>query len=415
MSVYSYFSKGVIEEQKNTCLSFIQCEKFLLHVKKEDEITLIYIYLFMCKLTDDIDKKIEYSRKANEIYLKYFPYKTTILNEFDWTKLELYKYNLCKLFDNDVYCLRDNVEINNGRCIFKKDDVLFYRYKIEQQIGKGTYSNVYKCFDFKRTQHIAMKAIRNDSKFINSGAKELAILQKIKHSSVCNYIKYFQIEKHYFIIFELHKGSVYQYVKSTRHKPMKPKIVNQIAKQIVPVLIYIKSINIIHADIKPENILINYIDDHNIKIKLSDFGSAMKKNKNCVGYFVSRYYRAPEIILEKCGGCDYLIDMWSLSTIIYELLIGTPLFKEKTEKEIIYSIFKEIGYPNESFLSDCKKRKLIDSQIQDQSFYNTIHENINNVENIDLNAYEYICESLVWEKEKRLTCDNALKHKYLLN
>lgn len=414
MSVSSYFSKKLIEKLQKTCTDFKKCEDFILHVN-DDEITLIYIYLFACKLTDDPDIKLNYSIKANDIYSKYFAYKTTMLNEFDWNELKLYNYNLSELFNFDVYCLKDNVEINSGRCLFKEEDVLFYRYKIEQQIGKGTYSNVYKCYDFKRTQHIAMKAIRNDSKFVNSGAKEVSILQKLKHKSICNYIKYFQLENHYFIVFELHKGNVYQYMKSTRFQPMKPKLVNQIAKQLIPVLVYIKSINVIHADIKPENILIKNIDDDKITVKLSDFGSAMKKNKNYVGYIVSRYYRAPEIILEKQGGCDYLIDMWSMSTIIYELLIGRPLFPAKTEKKLIYSIFKELGYPEESFLSDCKKRKFLESQIQDLLFCNFVHENIDKVKNVDSNAYEYLCDSLVWEKEDRLTCDEALKHKYLLN
>ena len=244
----------------------------------------------MCKLTDDFQLKNKYSRKANNIYLKYFSHKNSMLNEFYWTELELYNYNLTELFNYDVYCLTKNVEITTGRCIFKKYDVLFYRYQIENEIGKGTYSNVYKCMDFKRSQHVAIKALRNDSKFINSGTKEISVLQKLKHKSICNFIKYFQVQKHHFIVFELHEGNIYQYMKSTRFQPMKPHIVKQVTKQLIPVLVYIKSINIIHADIKPENILIKHIDDEDISVKLSDFGSAMKKNNNFVGYIVSRYY-----------------------------------------------------------------------------------------------------------------------------
>ena len=292
--------------------------------------------------------------------------------------------------------------------------VLFYRYQIEQQIGKGTYSNVYRCMDFKRNQHVAIKAVRNDSKFINSGAKEILILQKLKHKSICNYIKYFQIEKHHFIVFQLHKGNLYQYVKSKRFQPMNPTYVKQITEQIIPVLTYIKSVNIIHADIKPENILISKINDENISVKLSDFGSAMKRNKNFTGYIVSRYYRAPEIVLEKYGCCDYIIDMWSFSTIVYELLIGSPLFPAKTEKNLIYQIFEELGFPNENFLSDCKKRKILEYQLTDNTFASTYNKLIN-IKDIDIDAYDYLRDSLKWDKDKRLTCDDALKHKYLLN
>ena len=414
MSVYSYFSKEVLYNFKKVSINFNDSINFHLHLEEDDEITLIYIYLYICKLTEELDIKNSYSREANKIYLKYFSNKNCILNEFDWTELKLYNYNLIELFNYDIYCLKENVEINHGRCLFKEDDVLFYRYQIEQQIGKGTYSNVYRCMDFKRNQHVAIKAVRNDSKFINSGAKEILILQKLKHKSICNYIKYFQIEKHHFIVFQLHKGNLYQYVKSKRFQPMNPTYVKQITEQIIPVLTYIKSVNIIHADIKPENILISKINDENISVKLSDFGSAMKRNKNFTGYIVSRYYRAPEIVLEKYGCCDYIIDMWSFSTIVYELLIGSPLFPAKTEKNLIYQIFEELGFPNENFLSDCKKRKILEYQLTDNTFASTYNKLIN-IKDIDIDAYDYLRDSLKWDKDKRLTCDDALKHKYLLN
>ena len=414
MSIYSYFSKEILSDFKKISNNIDECINFILHIDNSYEITLIYIYLHICKLTEYNDIKNKYSRKANKIYLKYFSNKTSILNEFDWTELKLYNYNLLELFNYNVYCLKEGVEITNGRCLFKECDVIFYRYQIEKQIGKGAYSNVYKCLDFKRNQNVAIKAIRNDSKFINSGNKEIKILEKLNHKSICNFIKYFHIEKHHFIVFQLYKGNIYQYIKSTRFQPMKPHIVSQIAKQLIPVLVYIKSIDVIHADIKPENILISKINDENISVKLSDFGSAIKKNKNFTGYIVSRYYRAPEITLHKEGCCDYTIDMWSLSTIIYELLTGSPLFPEKTEKKLIYAIFKELGFPNQTFLYNCKKRKLLESQVEDNNSY-SLYEKISNIKDIDMNAYEYLLDTLVWNKENRIICDHAANHKYLLN
>ena len=157
----------------------------------------------MTKLTNDKDEREMYINKANKIYSNNFSNKSTILNEFDWIELELYKYNLSELFNYDVYILCDNAAIDTGRCLFNPDDILFYRYKIEKQIGKGTYSNVYKCFDYKRNEHIAIKAIRNDTKFQNAGHKEINILKQLSHKSICNFIKYFEVEEHYFIVFDL--------------------------------------------------------------------------------------------------------------------------------------------------------------------------------------------------------------------
>tara|TARA_Y100001980_G_C14543984_1_gene322942 strand:+ start:743 stop:2014 length:1272 start_codon:yes stop_codon:yes gene_type:complete len=423
MSVASFFSKKIISDFNKISYDFNKCKQFSLDHKKDHkkdyEITLIYIYLHLCKLTDNLDIKYFYSREANKIYLKHFLHKRCMLNEYDWTELELYNYNLLELFNYDVYYLSDSVKITNGRCIFKPNDYLFYRYKVEKHIGKGTFSNVYKCFDFKRSEHIAIKAIRNDLKFINSGTKEISALQKLRHNSICNFIKYFKYENHCFIVFELLEGNLYQYMKSTRFSPLKPTMVNKVAKQLIPVLVYIKSIDVIHADIKPENILIKYIDDDDIIVKLSDFGSVMEKDTNFMGYIVSRYYRAPEIILEQRGCCDYPIDMWSFSTIIYELLTGIPLFSAKTDTEIVYYIFKELGIPNESFLKSCINRKKLESnhlyKKDISNNYVLLHKNLSNIKDIDIEAFIFLIDTLCWNKNERVSCDEAMNHRYLLN
>tara|TARA_Y100000389_G_C17422200_1_gene497389 strand:- start:259 stop:1506 length:1248 start_codon:yes stop_codon:yes gene_type:complete len=413
MSVASYFSKNLITEINKIDNDFDKCKELSLNVKTENEITLIYIYLYLCKLTDNLDIKYHYSRKANKLYLKYFYSKSSMLNEFEWTELELHKYDLSQLFYYDVFCLSNNVEVSNGRCIFKQNDVLIYRYQVINEIGKGTYSNVYKCLDYKKSRYVAIKAIRNDSKFEYSGLKEVNILKKLNHTSICNYIKYFQLENHQFIVFNLLKNNMYKYMKSKRFTPLKPKIVKQIVKQIIPVLVYIKSINIIHADIKPENILIEHIDPDTIVVKLSDFGSALKKHKKIIGYIVSRYYRAPEIVLEQQGCCDYPIDMWSFSTIIYEFLTGYPLFPSRTETILLYDIFKELGFPDTQLLETCKERNKLESQINNKNCC-LVNQKLSKIKYIDETAYDYLIDTIKWDKTKRRTCNDAMNHSYLL-
>ena len=415
MSVASHFSTEILVEFNKIYNDYEKCKQLCERVDISDNNTLIYLYLHLCKLIKDKEEIVFYTNKANKIYKNNFSNKFTILNEFDWIDLELYKYNLRELFNYDVYMLSDNAELFTGRCLFKPDDILFYRYKIVKQIGKGTFSNVYKCFDFKRNQHIAIKAIRNDTKFKKSGLKEVNILKQLSHTSICNYVKFFEVEQHYFIVFNLLQCNIYSYLKTNKFTPFKPNIVKQFTKQMLEVLVYIKEIDVIHCDIKPENILIESIDDDNITVKLADFGSAMKKNKKFTGYIVSRYYRAPEIVLEQSECCDYPIDMWSVSTIIYELLTGDPLFSSKTQKNLIYDIFKELGFPPDTFLFNCKKRKLLESQLLYISQPITLYNKLSSIQDIDIESYNYLKHSLQWKKENRLTCEQGLHHKFILN
>lgn len=98
--------------------------------------------------------------------------------------------------------------------------------------------------------------------------------------------------------------------------------------QILQGLKFCHAQNICHRDLKPENVLLN----NDGKIKICDFGSAkiLDENGKNTPYIVSRYYRAPELILgESNYSCK--IDIWATGCIFAELLTLTPLFPGKTE------------------------------------------------------------------------------------
>jgi len=92
-------------------------------------------------------------------------------------------------------------------------------------------------------------------------------------------------------------------------------------------------------DIKPDNIL---LDDKQSMVKLCDFGSAFKVNatdNDPTPYLVSRFYRAPEIIL----GLQYdsAVDMWSIGCCLYEMFTGKVVFPGGTNNEMI-KLFMEL-------------------------------------------------------------------------
>jgi serine/threonine-protein kinase PRP4 len=107
--------------------------------------------------------------------------------------------------------------------------------------------------------------------------------------------------------------------------------VRSYTRQLFRALRLLKKCQIMHADIKPDNILVN---ETKLVLKLCDFGSASDASENDITeYLVSRFYRAPEIILGL--PYDYGIDLWSVAVTIYELYTGKIMFPGKTNNEML--------------------------------------------------------------------------------
>jgi serine/threonine protein kinase len=123
-------------------------------------------------------------------------------------------------------------------------------------------------------------------------------------------------------------------------------LVKHFTKQILDGLAILEKIQLIHCDIKPENILL--IDSKSSKLKLIDFGSACFENQTVYTYIQSRFYRSPEVIV----GTPYnsRIDMWSLGCVAAELLLGLPLFPGHSEYDQMCRIVEMLGNPPDSIL-----------------------------------------------------------------
>jgi serine/threonine protein kinase len=103
------------------------------------------------------------------------------------------------------------------------------------------------------------------------------------------------------------------------------------------------SLGVVHRDLKPENVLI--LDG---KAKICDFGSSKildKENNKNTPYVVSRYYRAPELLL---GSTKYTetIDIWAVGCMLFELMTRTPLFPGDTEGMQVVEFASVLGSPS---------------------------------------------------------------------
>ncbi len=134
------------------------------------------------------------------------------------------------------------------------------------------------------------------------------------------------------------------------------QIVQYLMRQLIDALIYIHGKNIIHRDIKLENIMVHFdseIDKENLnmmkaKIKIIDFGFAIQISKNGLAYSaLGSPVNMDPLILQKFSkkggdinrlGYDSKADIWSLGTLCYEMLIGEAVFNAETMKELVRKV-----------------------------------------------------------------------------
>lgn len=112
--------------------------------------------------------------------------------------------------------------------------------------------------------------------------------------------------------------------------------------QLLHSMEYIHGRRICHRDIKPDNIL---VDSSTLKLKLCDFGCSkvLVKGQPNISYICSRYYRAPELLF---GATEYTcsLDMWSVGTILAELLLGhLPYQGQDSTQQHLVEIMKLLG------------------------------------------------------------------------
>ena len=265
-------------------------------------------------------------------------------------------------------------------------------FKVLGTMGKGVFSSVIKCVSTtNENEIIAIKLIRNNETMTKAAQKESRILhllnkghmkKKKESSSSSNsnvhihnhYIvsmmtlddSYYAQSTHFdassdFIIpptslleYRHHAALLFEYLPYNLRQILKRfgsgvginlQAIQSYARQLFSALCHLRNNHIVHADIKPENILVSA--DYSL-VKLADFGSAFFVSDMDVGadnptpYLVSRFYRPPEIIL----GLEYnhpSVDLWSVGVTLAELFTGNVLFPGHCNNDMIRLFMESLG------------------------------------------------------------------------
>ncbi|XP_018425957.1 PREDICTED: serine/threonine-protein kinase PRP4 homolog [Nanorana parkeri] len=235
--------------------------------------------------------------------------------------------------------LRDNWTDAEGYYRVNIGEILEKRYNVYGYTGQGVFSNVVRARDMARAnQEVAVKIIRNNELMQKTGLKELEFLKKLNDADpddkfhCLRLFRHFYHKQHLCLVFEPLSMNLREVLKKYgKDVGLHIKAVRSYSQQLFLALKLLKRCNILHADIKPDNILVN---ESKTILKLCDFGSASHVADNDITpYLVSRFYRAPEIIIGKIY--DYGIDMWSVGCTLYELYTGKILFPGKTNNHMV--------------------------------------------------------------------------------
>uniref|UniRef100_A0A8C5FIN5 Serine/threonine-protein kinase PRP4 homolog n=1 Tax=Gadus morhua TaxID=8049 RepID=A0A8C5FIN5_GADMO len=235
--------------------------------------------------------------------------------------------------------LRDNWTDAEGYYRVNIGETLDKRYDVYGYTGQGVFSNVIRARDTARAgQEVAVKIIRNNELMQKTGLKELEFLKKLNDADpddkfhCLRLFRHFYHKQHLCLCFEPLSMNLREVLKKYgKDVGLHIKAVRSYSQQLFLALKLLKRCNILHADIKPDNILVN---ESKTILKLCDFGSASHVADNDITpYLVSRFYRAPEIIIGK--PYDYGIDMWSVGCTLYELYTGKILLPGSSNNHMI--------------------------------------------------------------------------------
>ncbi|NXY41997.1 KPCD1 kinase, partial [Ceuthmochares aereus] len=232
-----------------------------------------------------------------------------------------------------------SISISVSNCQIQENVDISTVYQIfpDEVLGSGQFGIVYGGKHRKTGRDVAIKIIdklRFPTKQESQLRNEVAILQNLHHPGVVNLECMFETPERVFVVMEKLHGDMLEMILSSEKGRLPERITKFLITQILVALRHLHFKNIVHCDLKPENVLLASADPfpqaiHFFKqVKLCDFGFARiigekSFRRSVVG---TPAYLAPEVLRNK--GYNRSLDMWSVGVIIYVSLSGTFPFNE---------------------------------------------------------------------------------------
>ena len=208
-------------------------------------------------------------------------------------------------------------------------------YMIGKQLGKGAFGKVYLGLHRLTGLKVAIKTIDKsiieDERTRRKVFQEVYVMKRVNHQNIIRLLEVFESSKHLMIVLEYSGGGdLLQLVKSRSN--LTETEGKNIFSQVVDAVKACHSKNIIHRDIKLDNILIT---TDFMCVKLCDFGVSrtVKPGEKIYDQCGTPAYLAPEIVADR-GYDPFFVDIWSMGVLLYAILSGTVPFRAKTLQEL---------------------------------------------------------------------------------
>ena len=258
----------------------------------------------------------------------------------------------------------------DGYYKIRPGEVLGGRYQVQSTLGRGMFSGVARAMDITTKKLVAIKIMRNNDALRKGGFTEIAILQKLNAADPENkkhlvkFERSFEYNGHLCMAFENLSLNLREVLKKFGNNiGINLNATRAYAYQIFLALGHMRKCSIIHADLKPDNILVRkqsherrknlmltrcvQVNESRNVLKICDLGTAIDRSDAATAhneitpYLVSRFYRAPEIMLGM--PYDYAVDMWSIGCTLYELYTGKILFTGDSNNQMLKNIMEIRG------------------------------------------------------------------------